>query len=133
MNSERIFTGFGPREELKGELASVVYHFLSEMMAGRSPVIWGDGEQTRDFVYIDDIIDNILLDFQFDTGIKEIGTGISYSLNTVVNMINLYLGTDIQPEHIDKPQQYIENTICSNPCDCKVSLEEGIKKILDRI
>lgn len=139
----KIYAGYGVGEGHKGEYASIVYKFTKEMMNGKRPQIWGDGNQTRDFIYISDIIDNILyqLDdtdpkykdlFVYGTpGIIEIGTGTSYSLNQVVKIINQQLGTNIEPEYIEKPQQYIENTICTNPCECKVSLEEGIKRIIN--
>ena len=128
----RITAGYGVGEEHKGEYSSIVYMFTKEMKEGKTPVIWGDGKQTRDFIYIDDIIDNIIK-FRDGRGIVDIGTGINYSLNEVVEIINKRLHTNIKPKHIPKPEIYVENTICAHPCHYKVSLEEGIQKIIDSL
>lgn len=125
----RIYAGYGVGEGHKGDYASIVYQFSKLMKAGQTPVIWGSGEQTRDFIYIDDIIDNIIR-FKDEKGVIELGTGQSCSLNHVVELINKELGTNITPKHIEKPTAYIENSVCKNPCEYKVSLKEGIRKIL---
>lgn len=129
----RIAASYGPGEGHKGEYASIVYQWCKQMKNGERPVIWGDGTQTRDFIYIDDVIDNImeLADKKTD-GIYEIGTGINTSLNEVVATINKVLETDIKPVYIDKPDSYIQETPVK-PVNCKVSLEEGIRRIIDTL
>lgn len=126
----KIYAGYGVGEGHKGEYASIVYQFTKEMILRKRPVIWGDGTQTRDFIYIDDIIDNIIK-FKDEQGIKEIGTGISHSFNGIVEVINTILGTDIKPEYMEQPKFYIENTVCANPCEFNVHLAEGIKRIIN--
>jgi UDP-glucose 4-epimerase len=108
-----------------------VYQWCKQIKKGERPVIWGDGTQTRDFIYIDDVIDNIMeLADRKAEGIYEIGTGKNTSLNEVVATINKVLGTDIKPKYIPKPDSYIQETpVKSVPC--KVSLEEGIKRICE--
>lgn len=128
----RIFAGYGIGEEHKGEYASIIYQFCRQMKKGIRPIIFGDGEQVRDFIYIDDIIDTIL-DNHHLTGIIDIGSGISTSFNDVVKIINEELKTDIEPVYIDKPRQYIDKTKCMNPAGIKVSLREGIKKICESL
>jgi len=125
----RIFAGYGVGEGHKKGYSSVVYEFVQEMKAGRSPVIWGDGEQTRDFIYIDDIIDNIILNLD-KTGVIDIGTGCGDSINDLVMLINHKLGTNIKPKFIDKPESYIENSISGDPCDETMLLEDGIEIII---
>ncbi len=56
----RIFAGYGPREEHKGDFFSVITLFLNSILKNESPVVYGNGRQSRDFVYIDNIIDAIL-------------------------------------------------------------------------
>lgn len=126
----RIFAGYGVGEKHKGKYASVIYQFIQEMKSGKSPVIWGDGGQTRDYIYIDDIIDLIIRNKDL-TGVVDIGTGISTSLVEIINMINEELHTKIEPNFIPKPEQYITDTICQNPCEFKVSLRDGIKRIIN--
>ena len=129
----RISASYGPGEEHKGEYASIVYQWCKEMKQGKKPIIWGDGTQTRDFIYIDDVIDNIIeLSDKRTEGIYEIGTGINTSLNEVVATINKVLGTDIKPKYIPKPDSYIQETPVK-AVPCKVSLEEGIKRIINSL
>lgn len=126
----RIFAGYGVGEATKGDYASVVYQFIKQMKAGIQPTIWGDGNQTRDFIYIDDIIDSIIRDIDM-IGTVDIGTGINTSLNQVVKIINNKLHTKIEPIYIERPSQYIERTVCNNPVRFKISLEEGIERIIN--
>ena len=127
----RIFAGYGD-ERHKGEYASVVYQFCKAMKQGKQPIIFGDGTQTRDFIYVEDIVDNILLNID-KTGIIDIGSGISTSFNDLVKIINEELGTDIQPIYIDKPIDYIQDTPCKKPNQVKYSLREGVREILNKL
>lgn len=124
----RIFAGYGPGEEHKRDYKSPVGLFLDDIMHDRQPVIYGDGNQRRDFVYIDDIVDNILEMAETKNGIAEIGTGVSHSFNEVVEIINKVTGKNIKPIYIDRPQNYVEETLCNNPIKTHTPLEEGIKK-----
>ena len=128
----RIFAGYGPGEAHKGEYASVVYQFCKRMKEGLSPVIYGDGTQTRDFVYIDDILDGIIGNLD-KTGVMDIGSGISTSFNEVVKTINDLLQEKITPTYIKAPQNYLIDTTCPNPISCQVSLKEGVKRILESL
>lgn len=125
----RIFAGYGVGEEHKGEYASIVYKFCKAMKKGERPVIWGDGTQTRNFMYIDDITKMIICNLE-RTGYFDIGTSVSYSFNEIVKMINSQLGTDIEPVYIPRPDVYVLETICPNPCAHTVSIEAGIDYIL---
>lgn len=125
----RIAAAYGVGEGHKGEYSSIIYQWCKKMKNGERPVIWGDGTQTRDFIYIDDVIDNIMeLVEKRATGIYEIGSGINTSFNEIVKIINRVLGTNIEPVYVDKPTDYIQDTPVK-PVNCRVSLEEGIKKI----
>lgn len=127
----RIAAGYGPNEGHKGEYASVVYQWCQLMKKGQRPTIFGDGTQTRDFIYIDDIITNIHeLAKAHTTGIVELGTGINTSFNEVVHTINKVLGTKIEPIYVSKPKQYVESTPVK-ACKTRFSLEDGIRKILN--
>lgn len=110
----RIFCGYGPGEEMKGYLGSVLYQFLCKMMKGKSPVIWGDGTQMRDFVYIDDLVNGILASAVLE-GIPfvNLASGSSTSYNELVRIINVVLGSDISPVYVEKPENYIEKTFAN--------------------
>ena len=126
----RIFAGYGIGEDHKTYYSSVIHSFIKEMKAGRQPVIWGDGNQTRDFIYIDDIVDQIIIEKDV-VGTVDIGTGVGHSMNEVVEIINSKLCTDIKPTFDSKPSKYIENSVCKNPKPCSILLEEGIERMIN--
>lgn len=128
----RIAAGYGPGEAHKGNYASVVYQWCQQMKKGERPVIFGDGTQTRDFIYIDDIVDNIeILANKHATGIVDIGTGINTSFNEVVAIINKILGTKIKPVYVPKPNQYVESTPVK-AVPTKYNLIYGCQRILEQ-
>jgi len=134
----RITAGYGPGEERKGEFASVVYLFLKDILNDIPPTIFGDGEQKRDFIFIDDVVSSIVNAAKSDyTGIINVGSGRSISFNEVIKTINDVLGKDITPNYVPKPKNYVESIrvdiskmkkiLNINPID----LEEGIKKFVN--
>jgi len=136
----RIFAGYGPGEEHKMDYASPVTLFLKSILCNSPPVIYGDGTQNRDFIYIDDIIKAILRSCEVDyTGIINIGTGVSYTFNDVVTMINDLVGKNIKPAYVHRPKKYLERTcaditkmtdiLCVKP----LSVEEGLNQYLEEI
>jgi UDP-glucose 4-epimerase len=124
----RIFAGYGVGEEHKGEYSSIIYQFCLQMANGVKPVIYGDGNQTRDFIYIDDIVEAII-EYSQTNGMRDIGTGINTSFNEIIRLINKSLHTSISPIYVDKPSRYADETPCNNPVKCAVSIEEGIDRI----
>lgn len=125
----RIFAGYGEGEGHKENYASIIYQFCKQMINGEQPIVFGDGEQNRDFIYIDDIINTIILNLN-KTGFIDIGTGVNTTFNEVINIINLGLDTDIKPIYVNKPEVYVEETICKNPVPYKHSVHDGIWKML---
>lgn len=126
----RIAAGYGPGEAHKGRFASVVYQWCKTMKMGLRPIIYGDGTQTRDFIYEDDIAKAIVkLAKTQTTGIVDIGTGVNTSFNEVVQTINFVLGTYIEPVYVEKPKNYVPETPVK-PVDFKFSLGDGIREII---
>lgn len=128
----RIFAGYGEGEESKGKYASIIYQFAKMMKQGQRPLVWGDGEATRDYVYIDDIVDTIV-DNLDRTGFMDIGTGINTSTRDIVSIINEHLGTQIKPVYKPRPTWHADSTECSDPIEYKYSVSEGIKKLLESL
>jgi UDP-glucose 4-epimerase len=130
----RVFTGYGPGEEGKGNLASVVYLFLSKMRRNESPVIWGDGEQRRDCIYVDDIVEAFIRAMHVKNSPINVASGKDYSYNQIVEKINKVLGKDIKPVYTGKPKNYVDNAVADTTLMKKylrlhpISLEEGLKK-----
>jgi nucleoside-diphosphate-sugar epimerase len=134
----RIFAGFGPGEEHKGDYASVVTIFLNCMIKNERPVIFGDGTQNRDFVYIDDVVDSIVSSAEkpISNTIVNVGTGRNLKFNDVVHIINDLIGKKIEPFYVPKPEKYFDYTLAETSLMRKQlgivarSPEEGIKEYL---
>jgi len=125
----RIFAGYGPGEGHKKHYASVIYQWVKQIIAGERPVIFGDGSQSRDFVFIDDIVRAVIENINSEGGM-DIGTGVSTSFIRIIEVINNQLGTDIEPVFVDKPKSYLEQTLCKSPLRSFVSVQDGVKQII---
>lgn len=98
----RYFNVYGPRQSPKSEYASVISRFISLMLKGARPTIYGDGRQTRDFVYVADVVKANLLAMEskkVNNSVFNIATGKQTSINDIVKTINTILGTDISPTY----------------------------------
>jgi UDP-glucose 4-epimerase len=96
----RYFNVFGPRQDPKSQYAAVIPKFITEMVAGRRPTIFGDGKQSRDFTYIDNIVQGNLLAADAPAAVGRtinVACGESYDLLQLVEGINRVLGTKIEP------------------------------------
>ncbi len=96
----RYFNVFGPRQDPKSQYAAVIPKFITEMVAGRRPTIFGDGKQSRDFTYIDNVVRGNLLAADAPTAVGRtinVACGESYDLLQLVDGINRVLGTKIDP------------------------------------
>jgi nucleoside-diphosphate-sugar epimerase len=134
----RIFAGYGPGETHKGEIASVITMFMKSIAANSRPIIFGDGTQSRDFVYIDDIVEAALKSIENNfAGVVNVGSGESHTFNEIANLINYLLGKNIVPQYVEKPNQYFEHTLADvtkmkNVLEVSpTSLEDGLKKYLN--
>jgi UDP-glucose 4-epimerase len=90
---------YGPRQDPHGE-AGVVAIFCRKLIAGDDPVIYGDGEQTRDYVYVGDVVraNMAAIEKNYDGGVN-IGTGKETSVNYLAERIIVSLGSDNTPSH----------------------------------
>jgi UDP-glucose 4-epimerase len=96
----RYFNVFGPRQDPQSQYAAVIPKFITEMLAGRPPVIFGDGKQSRDFTYIDNVVHGNLLAAEAPAAVGRtinVACGQSYTLLELVDGINRALGTNIEP------------------------------------
>ena len=134
----RIFCAYGDGEEMKGYLSSVLCQFLKDVMNRRSPLIWGDGSQTRDFIYIDDLIEGILGSAMLEGfPFMNLGSGVSTDYNDLVKIINKVLGSDIAPQYIERPKNYVLKTFADTHLMRLTlgliprSLEDGISRFVE--
>lgn len=136
----RFFSVYGPHEEAKKTSANLVSQFLWDMKKDKSPLLYGDGSQTRDFTYVDDINNGFKLGMKsnINCDVFNLGTGSCYSLNELVNILNEILHTKIELIYQKNPlQNYVQETLADTSkakeklgFEAKISLKEGIKKII---
>lgn len=106
----RYFNVYGPREAHKGVPASMVYHLSRQMKSGQRPRIFKHGEQQRDFVYVQDIVEgSIRARAAKESGIYNLGSGHARSFNELIDVLNHSLGTDFKPEYIENPHAHYQN------------------------
>jgi len=135
-----VYQGYGGAEEHKGEYANVIAQFAEDVANGRSPELYGDGTQTRDFTHVDDIVRGLELaaDHHLE-GVYNLGTGEAYDFETVVEMINDELGTDVEPTYVENPipeSVYVHDT-CADPTKMReatgwepeIDFEEGVARV----
>lgn len=129
----RIFPVYGQGEGERGHPTAIAQWIL-QMIQGKRPVVYGDGTQSRGFIYISDVVDNILK-FTFDgsMGVKDIGVGEKYVFNDIIKIINEELGTDLKPKYMPLPKGYTEGIVPKEPITPKVSIRQGIKDIISEI
>lgn len=126
----RIFAGYGVGEAHKKHYSSIVYQWVKDALQDKPIVIYGDGEQTRDFVYIDDIVKTISSTYQSLNGYMDIGTGVNTPFTRIVEIISKVIGKIPQVEYIGAPDKYPMQTICEQPIRDFISVEEGIKRMI---
>jgi UDP-glucose 4-epimerase len=96
----RFFNIFGPRQDARSPYSGVIALFIAAMLARRAPRIDGDGQQSRDFTYIDNAVDAVMKALhagQANSNVYNIGIGQSSSVLDLVRELNQILGTSIQP------------------------------------
>jgi UDP-glucose 4-epimerase len=140
--SLRYFNVFGPRQDPTSQYAAVIPRFITKMLKGESPVIFGDGEQSRDFTYVKNVVEaNILASISDKVGHGEvinIACGESITLNQLVNRINEILGTNIRPIYTEPRPGDVRHSLASiNRAKellgytVKVSFLDGLKETIN--
>ncbi len=100
----RYFNVFGPRQDPTSEYAAVIPRFLTALLEKRRPIVFGDGEQTRDFTYIENVVQANLLAATSPVAVgaaMNIGCGERISLNAVLQTAGELLGTHVHAEYRD--------------------------------
>lgn len=110
--SLRYFNVFGPRQDPESEYAAVIPIFIDKFLKNESPVIYGDGEQTRDFVHVNQVVDaNLLAAESSETGVFNIGLGMSTSINQLYKIIKEAIGKDTEPIYMQERAGEIKHSV----------------------
>ncbi len=94
----RYFNVFGPRQDPNSEYAAVIPKFITRLLNGKPPIIYGDGEQTRDFTFVTDVVQANVKAMKSDaSGVFNIGGGRRVSLNQLASTLVKLIGTQCDP------------------------------------
>jgi UDP-glucose 4-epimerase len=135
----RYFNVYGPRQDPNSPYAAVIPLFITNAMEGKPPIIFGDGEQTRDFTFVKDVAEaNILAAESQATGIFNIGGAKKVTINHLVELIIRLVGNgSIKPDYkAPRPGDILHSLADISKAMAfgyypKCNLEEGLKATLD--
>ena len=133
----RYFNVYGPRQDPNSSYAAVIPRFIQRALKGDALEIFGDGEQTRDFTFVKDVVEANILTAESDaTGVFNIGTGKRVSINELARLLTKLTGKDIKPIHGEPRTGDIKHSLADisrakqfgyNP---KYNLEKGLREAI---
>jgi UDP-glucose 4-epimerase len=142
VSAMRFFSIYGYNDVGKGKYSNLVTQFMVSLINGEQPIIYGDGEQRRDFVFVTDVVDALLKASNAKGfNVYNVGTGKNYSLNEAVERLKKITGKNIDPKYIKMPVKNYVMTTLADPSkakkeigfDAKVNLDEGISLLYSSI
>lgn len=105
---------FGPRQDPHGE-AGVISIFSNKFLSNEQPIIYGDGNQTRDYVYVMDVVEAMILSSKTEENLfLNIGTGIETSVNQLVEIMKEKFNSDIEPIYQDAREGELLRSVLDN-------------------
>jgi nucleoside-diphosphate-sugar epimerase len=139
--SIRYFNVFGPRQDPSSPYSGVISVFATALLENRAPTIFGDGEQTRDFTYVANVVDGVLSACEAPGASGEIinvATGGRVSLNQLFEEMRALIGADVKPKYADvRPGDVRDSQADITKArrilgyEPTVGFEEGIRKTVD--
>lgn len=138
--SLRYFNVFGPRQPVNDGYSPVIPRFITSLLENEPPPIYGDGRQSRDFTYIDNIVNaNILAMEKLPvTGVLNVGMGENNNLLTIIELLNKFLDKKIEPTFLPSQRGDVKHTLASIELikkelgySSQFSFGEGLKRTLD--
>jgi UDP-glucose 4-epimerase len=137
----RYFNVYGPRMDIYGVYTEVLIRWMDRIVAGQPPLIFGDGKQTMDFVYIEDIARaNILAaKAKVTDEIFNVASGVETSLNDLAYSLAKVMGSDLTPEYgperkANPVQRRLADIVKSKQLlgfEAEVSLEDGLSRLVN--
>ncbi|RMG09190.1 MAG: SDR family oxidoreductase [Acidobacteria bacterium] len=138
----RYFNVFGPRQNPSSMYSGVISRFIDALMSGKAPVIYGDGEQTRDFTFVANVVNANIKAAQTNKGIGEVinvANGERTSLNELLEILKKITGkTDIKAEYLPPRKGDVKHSQADNRLAIEllgyekiVGLEEGLRLTIE--
>ena len=139
--SLRYFNVFGPRQDPESQYAAAIPAFVTALLADRPPTVFGDGKQTRDFTYIDNVVRGNLLALRMRKAKGQsvnLACGDRISVNQVIARLNELLGKSIKPDYVDPRPGDVKHS-CADITRARellrfepqVSFEQGLARAID--
>jgi UDP-glucose 4-epimerase len=136
--SLRYFSVFGPRQDPKSEYAGVIPRFIHSLRRGESPVVFGDGEQTRDFTFVEDVVDAnmaALTTAGIGGRVYNIGAAQALSVNQIAERLRSELGAEVEISHGPDRRGDVRHSVADITAaraelgyEPSVTLDEGITR-----
>jgi UDP-glucose 4-epimerase len=139
----RYFNIFGPRQDPDSPYSAVIPLFIGAMKSGRQPTIFGDGTQSRDFTYIENVVHANLLAAEAPADaaagrVFNVGCGESFTLLDLVAGINGALGTSIEPEFAPPRAGDVKHSLADISAakqalgyEVRVDFREGLRRTIE--
>ena len=139
--SIRYFNVFGPRQDPSSPYSGVISVFATALLEGRAPTIFGDGEQTRDFTYIANVVNGVLRAVEAEGANGEVinvATSGRISLNTLFESMRRLIGADVQPVYAEPRTGDVRDSQADITkakrilgYEPSVSFEEGLRRTVE--
>jgi nucleoside-diphosphate-sugar epimerase len=140
--SLRYFNVFGPRQDPSSAYSGVISRFIDSLMKGSTPVIYGDGEQSRDFTFIANVVDANIRAAETTSGIGQVmnvANGERVSLNQLLATVKAITGkNDVAPEYLAERSGDVKHSQADNTRAVEwlgyqklIGLEEGLRKTIE--
>jgi nucleoside-diphosphate-sugar epimerase len=137
----RYFNVFGPRQDPQSEYAAVIPKFITRALAGGTPIIFGDGTQSRDFCYIDNVVEANLKAASAANAagrVYNVACGVATTLNEVVEVLGTVLGRRIEAQHEPERAGDIKHSVADISAaraalgyTAGISFAEGLRRTVD--
>jgi UDP-glucose 4-epimerase len=137
----RYFNVYGPRMDIHGKYTEVLIRWMERIAAGQPPLILGDGKQTMDFVYIEDVARSNILALKSDVAddVFNVASGEETSLNSLAASLLKVMGSDLEPEYgpersVNPVSRRLADTSNAKQklgFEATIGLEEGLTKLVN--
>jgi UDP-glucose 4-epimerase len=136
----RYFNVYGPRMDIYGAYTEVLIRWMDRILEGKAPLIFGDGKQTMDFVYCEDIARANLLAMQSNVtdDVFNVACGVETSLNDLADTLLKVMGSKLRPEYgperkinaVSRRLAETSNAKKKIGFEAKIQLEEGLRRLV---
>lgn len=139
--SIRYFNVFGPRQDPASQYAAVIPIFITHLLAGKAPTIYGDGEQSRDFTYVGNVVKANIMAAKWDKAagqVMNVACGGRFTLNEIYSMLGELIGESIDPIYADTRAGDVKHSHADISMaeellgySVDTDFEEGLKRTVD--